>query len=459
MLWWLIAVSVIVALLILLLSFYIVCVLSEEEEKDNSSLCKYVIVLSVALSFYNVLLLPFQAAFLKEYPDIDVSWTYEVALIASALLAFVIIPFALIHYETWNPNNPVSSTHQLNMAIIGTMIIITFLSGLFCILWIAEGTKTSTNGASDETDGKGGSSTVGASRSSFFSFFVALNISIGWFFLALFGGVGLIGAPLYSLQAFSKRPRRITVEAYEAKRIKMCLESVNLLEIGRRLDYESRGRGWLHRQRLLSFKRRVYELEREFRYTEQCFNIGNASILKQCIVLTISCFACILSIAWLLHIIFYDLKYVHSYLNDVFAFLDQLFPMIGILLYAAMTFYLMWCALVGCWMVGGNLLLFIVFPLEKKATMLNALMLNTVLLLLASIAVVQLCVASFDCYAANTSMRQVFQHDVGQLWGVREVTVYSPYALVVVSTFSLLGFLICPKHQVDDFDNDEEFFL
>ncbi|CCW64784.1 unnamed protein product [Phytomonas sp. EM1] len=462
MLWWLIAVSVIVVLLVLSLSVYIVYMLSAEEEKDNSLLCKCIIILSVSLSFYNVLLLPFQAAFSKEYPGIDVSWVWEVVVAASALLAFVIIPFALIHYETWDPNNPTSSTHQLKMAIMGTISVVVFLSGLFGILWAVEGSVMSTAGARDGTDDKGGTPTSDVPCGSFFSFLVALNTSVGWFFFAFFGGVGLIGAPFHSLQTFLKRPRRISIGEYETSRIKMCLESANLLEVGRKLEYESRGHGWLHlqnRRRLLIFKRRVHELEREFRYIEQCFRIQRVSVLKQYVLLSASCFACILSIAWLLHIISYDLGYTHSYLNDIFVFLDKLMPMIGILLYASMTFYLMWCALVGCWTVGGNLALFIVFPLEKKATMLNALMLNTVLLLLASMAVVHLCVASLDSYAIDTSMKQVFHQDVARLWGVREVLAYSPYALVAVATVTLFWLLIFSKHKVNDFENDEGVLL
>ena len=54
-----------------------------------------------------------------------------------------------------------------------------------------------------------------------------------------------------------------------------------------------------------------------------------------------------MAVAWLIHIVIYNMTGVHIFLNALFIELDKFFSLFGVLAYAGFTFYLLWACVKG----------------------------------------------------------------------------------------------------------------
>jgi hypothetical protein len=62
----------------------------------------------------------------------------------------------------------------------------------------------------------------------------------------------------------------------------------------------------------------------------------------------------------------------------------------------------------GCMKLGLNLLLVSVHPMKPGATLMNAFLFNTALILLATSAAIQFCATAFGLYASVTSINDIY---------------------------------------------------
>lgn len=95
---------------------------------------------------------------------------------------------------------------------------------------------------------------------------------------------------------------------------------------------------------------------------------------------------------------------------------NDAFPLFGTLLFGLFAFYLQLAVVKGNFKFGLNLLLFRVHPMRRGATVMSSFLFNVGLILLATTATIQFCVAAFALYADGTAVLDIFGNQVGA-WG------------------------------------------
>lgn len=267
------------------------------------------------------------------------------------------------------------------------------------------------------------------------TFFAGLMAWLGWFFFALFGGVGIASMPLDLILRFVNRPRHM--DAVEFADAEMSIrERVNeLVDIGEliKIDRDDKednggGGGWFkmksrderkeakeEKKTLLQFKQAVYLLEGDVDDFKNCSsNYQNYNPLIPYFALILGVIAFIVSIFWVLHIILYVIPKstsgnpVTPFLNSYFMWFDRWFPLFGVLSVAIFTVYLMLAALKGCFKFGLRFLFFTLHPMKVNGTYMSSFLFNTGLVLLCALPIVQFCVIAFDDYARYATVNQVF---------------------------------------------------
>lgn len=272
------------------------------------------------------------------------------------------------------------------------------------------------------------------------TFCIAMMSFIGWFFFSIFGGIGMAALPLDLILTFKNRPRHMdAVEMADTQN--GIRERVNeLVDIGEMIKIEEEelnadaetvgAKGFLgmfkskagykkltrkerkeRKQTLKEFKQAVYILEKDIEDFKACTTSYNEyNPLIPFASLFFGLLSIIISIFWVLQIVLYvlPLKFAHPLLNSYFRWFDNWFPMFGVLSVAIFSFYLLTCALKGCFKFGLRFLFFAFHPMEPNKTYMSSFLFNIALLLLCSIPVVQFSTEAFAEYARNTTSLQVF---------------------------------------------------
>lgn len=421
----------VIAALVFFLAIYFVCRYSAEEEDGDAWLPRVVVVLILCAACYMVLLLPLEVALTDDRPKLDFAWAWQGTLIAAYTLLLVAGPFAFVFYESWSPAQT-SVWARVRPAAVVVVVANAVFAAAFGALWFW----------GDRVDPQDGSLT----HVSPFVYFVAAAASFGWCFF-VFAGVGLAAVPVHAVTAFVRRPRPITRAEYEQARARLNVEVQHLLDAGRRLDAEvGAGRpSYRQRQKMLRFRRDVREAERQSERNQTAYHLSGAAIMRSYLSVALAVVNSVVSLMWALHILLCNILHVYPLLDRLVCFLNTLLPLLATLVYAYLALYLMWCTVVGCRTVSGNVLVVPVYPLRVRGTMLNALLFNSLLLLCSAFAVLQLCAISFTTYAASTFMHRVFAVTLPRMFGVKYVAQGLQYALLAVFVLAIPWLVCCPR--------------
>jgi LMBR1 domain-containing protein 1 len=288
-------------------------------------------------------------------------------------------------------------------------------------------------------------------------FYAGLMAWIGWFVFAIFGGIGMAAMPLDLILAFTDRPRHMdAVEFAEAQVI--LRDRVNeLVNVGELLKIEreeraqangGKGGGFFSREArkeaadlkrtMLQFKQAVYLLEEDVEdFTNCTANYKNYNPLIPYFYLLGGFCAFAISICWLLQIILFVLPPtpVIPFLNTYFEWFDQWFPLFGVLSVAIFSFYLLICAVKGCFKFGLRFLFFQIHPMKPNKTYMSSFLFNVALILLCALPVVQFSVTAFQEYARYTTINQVVNVQLKYLkfFGWFWQNKFFEYALLAIS--------------------------
>jgi len=195
-------------------------------------------------------------------------------------------------------------------------------------------------------------------------------------------------------------------------------------------------------------------LEEDFKKLEKSYNRGVGPRLLQVVwdyvQLILGLCGIVISISWLIHIILYVIPVppVYGFLNDFFVTLDNTFTLFGVIAYGLFSFYLLWCVFKGNFKFGMRVpFLFAIHPMKVGETLMNAFLFNTLLLILASVSVVQFCASSFDIYNRITGVSVLFNVAIRNLMYIKYVWWYYFYALLFFAIFGIIYLLIWPSDR------------
>eukprot|EP01080_Neovahlkampfia_damariscottae_P000677 gene677-8178_t len=114
--------------------------------------------------------------------------------------------------------------------------------------------------------------------------FIGILDFIGWFYIFIFGGIGMFSFPFFMIFKIFNRKKRMTVENYKSKRETMMNVTMNLMEKGKdlktkleqgELDYLS----FQNNKKLVEFALEVEKTEKKWRKIDLAFKKGGDSIL------------------------------------------------------------------------------------------------------------------------------------------------------------------------------------
>lgn len=482
--WFLILVTSISFFLLLVVSVYILVHYQHPDDKNDAYFPKLTVLLGLLLSGATVLLLPLDVANNEGYPGcagyaesqlcggINMVLFWEIFYWAIPAVVFLLIPFMTFFYEADDgmlmagtaigakPNS------RILEAIKYEFLVIIIVGSIFigCYLGFGEShvmVKEYTGYTADKTEYTtlnidGGSFntsyledlslaefTTMHSRSqvtkemmitlpvSIPTFFAGFMAFIGWFFFALFGGIGIAALPLDLILAFINRPKHMDPSEFADAQMNIRQRVNELVDIGELLKIERDERakseekkGMFQRfsregqKEYLEFKKAVYLLETDVEdFQASSANYANYNPLIPWLSLFLGFFSVIISLVWVVHIAIYIAppKPLYSFLNDFFQIGEDVFPLFGVLSIAIFTLYLLLCAIKGCFKFGIRFMMFQIHPMRVNKTYMSSFMFNVGLVLLCALPVVQFCVTAFPEYARYSNVVQVMGVQVQNL--------------------------------------------
>eukprot|EP00573_Skeletonema_grethae_P001066 CAMPEP_0201686634 /NCGR_PEP_ID=MMETSP0578-20130828/1004_1 /ASSEMBLY_ACC=CAM_ASM_000663 /TAXON_ID=267565 /ORGANISM="Skeletonema grethea, Strain CCMP 1804" /LENGTH=540 /DNA_ID=CAMNT_0048170711 /DNA_START=67 /DNA_END=1689 /DNA_ORIENTATION=- len=297
------------------------------------------------------------------------------------------------------------------------------------------------------------------------TFYAGLMAWMGWFLFACFGGIGMAALPLDLILAFVNRPHHMdAVEFAEAQR--SLRDRVNeLVNVGELLKIEQEENaqkydkmGWREKRKAMAeekktwikFKQAVYLMEEDAEEFANCTaNYRNYNPLIPIFSLLGGIVALIISLCWVLQIILYMLPTppVTPFLNQYFRWFESWFNLLGVMSVAIFSFYLLICAVKGCFKFGLRFLFFQVHPMKLNKTYMSSFLFNIGLVLLCALPVVQFSASAFQDYARYTTVNQTFNVQLyylkffGWFWGSK---VFE-YALLVILLLTCIYLGCKPK--------------
>jgi LMBR1 domain-containing protein 1 len=387
---------------------------------------------------------------------------WEICLLTIIGMVLIVIPFCIFYYEGMDADNKCGVLTQAVWGLcyaflflilfIGVLLLMWFLIGVTNIQYTAYSAILIPVNASIAYDPTGAGCWTYANQVlqvpvSIYVYAIALFALVGWVFLIVFGGVGLSSLPIDLIMSWVRRPRPITLHEYgiQKQRIAQAVQRLGLK--GKTIEDEQRAQG--NRisnalaRRINHFKLDVAFVEDRYRKLELSHKAQGGSVFLPWLWLLLGIISIIISLAWIAHIIAWNILQKYQFLNLLFIVLDKVFPLFGVIAYGSFTFYLLWACVKGVTKVGMRLLFFEVHPMKLRDTLMNAFLFNCALILVVSVTVIQFAAQSFEPYASNTAVQALFTTYIQNLLYIGLAFRYFPYVLLAFFFLGALFSCLC----------------
>lgn len=447
--WFLIIVCIVFSLLSLFIGFYTVIHFQHPEDKNKSWFCKIIVTLGLGVSAMNVLLLPLDSLNRASGNTLDISLMCWIFTIASAALAFVVIPFTASLYENFEDEE---CKHPICKALFGVIPFVLFVIIFFLILWFAvgrcevpierhAGVLVTTIAELDAGTNCRSLDTIWNITPSAISYIIAMIGFIGYLLLIVLGGIGLVTLPFNLFENFINRARPISLRQYAKGQECINRWATELVTEGNILNDEGRAKGWKNRKikkRVIKYEQQVEYLENAYNVIERSYKLRGGSPIWPWLSLFAGIIGIIITIVWVIHIIFYTLLNMHPFLNQYLVLLDNVFSWFSVITFGLFVYYLYWAVLSGVTTFGLNLLVIKVHKMEVENTPMNSILFNTAVMLFASFGVSLFATMNFPIYTRLTSLEMIYGTQVKLLAGLKYVWEYGLYVLLGCFVIALI---------------------
>ncbi|RNF01457.1 LMBR1-like conserved region-containing protein [Trypanosoma rangeli] len=129
--------------------------------------------------------------------------------------------------------------------------------------------------------------------------------------------------------------------------------------------------------------------------------------------------------------------------------MDKVVVSFGAVTHGCFLCYLLSCVVKGCIKIGGNLLLFHVYPMLPGSMLMNAFLFNAMLIMVTSTPFVEFCIICFADYAVNTNVCAMFTFYMTNMQGLKYIVMHWQYPLLVIASVSFVWLLLCLRRRVD----------
>ena len=257
-----------------------------------------------------------------------------------------------------------------------------------------------------------------------FSVYLACFLSfIGWFLFAMYTGVGFVTMPVDLIKAYLYRPRYIPKDVYIKLREDLRQRLATLLEMGDkmkkerkqydegydRLGYRERySKNNTQKTVFRQFKKEVEQLEMDYEDIRICHEAWSTyNPLIPYVKLVFGIISVILSVCWILQIVLYILpqywpsgaSYIPTFfLNDMvtWGLVYSGFSLLGVIFLAIFGLYLLACNVSGNFKIGLKFMIMDIHPMRVGGTYMSSFLVNVLLLLLQTPALINFLAQSFS---------------------------------------------------------------
>jgi LMBR1 domain-containing protein 1 len=400
---------------------------------------KVIVVMGLTLTVTNILLLPLDVGSRNsEFGGLPMDVIWLCVQILMGVLIFLIIPFSYFYYSNYEPYSKKKPIRKAIEALIIIFVIFVTLCGVgYIFLGVAEVPIqvqevnavvpanrvpqpndcpeckfTRENGLADGSIYK---DTIQNFPISFVLFVLTVIAVLGWLLFVLFAGIGLIALPQQLIQNFKWRPRPIDDSEWRERKIYLGTRAAQMIQKAK--EYQKK-RPW--RSEFNRFKKEVYELDDEFKYTRSAHDLKGKHIIFYIICLIGGIAGIIMSIMWFIHIVIFNIFRIYPFLNLFFLELDGAVAFFGTAFFGLFSFYLLWAVIEGNLKFGLRIpFLFAIHPIKKAETYMDAWLFNTGLIMLASVGVSHFLSLSFTVYARLTANNAIYNLAIYNLRGLK----------------------------------------
>jgi len=186
----------------------------------------------------------------------------------------------------------------------------------------------------------------------------------------------------------------------------------------------------------------------EFERNEIAYKKRGGPIIVYYLKLALGIFGGIISILWIIQICIWTNTNFYPLINYLFIVMDGVWQFFGVLFFGIFAYWLLWCVIAGNYKWGMRVpLFFTIHPMKPHETMLSSLLVNTLLILVASVAVVHVCADSYSEYARITSINSIFTVTLKHLRGLYWFWFVIRWILIGVTGLSLVYFILRPSDR------------
>jgi len=487
---WLVIISIIMAFLVLACVIVLVILMGHPDDAGEAKIPRIVVIAGMWIAFASVLILPYDVANSQGgFGGIRVDIMWETCYMLLAIFLSAIIPFAFFFYESDMDDE--KKDHCLDTQTCGAIKYTAAFFVVFALILIimyvvlntahipvtrvAQATTLVTEVSNSIINvDHACKDSVGCVTNTFtwnipvtFPVFVMAFLAFwGWWFFALFAGVGLIALPLDLINAYRTRPTPMSTTQYFEEKRKLGERTAMLIKVGEKLQEEEKKPGKSRKEKseneklLRKFESHYYFIKKDYAILYTAHKLKGGNPLVPIAKLVMGILGLGMSACWIIHISIFVLpaKPYNPFLNTMFIALGNVaggaFPLFGVVAFACFAYYLIWCVVKGNFKLGVRFLFWKIYPMEFGNTLMNAFLANTWIILLCSVPCIQFCATCFPVYARFTSINMLFGTQVQYLpffswfWNNNFFVII----LVIFSFFTLVQLIIWPKDHAADID-------
>jgi len=452
---------------------YILVHFQHPDDVTGNRIPKLIIILGLTLVNVNVFLLPMDVASRQSrYGGLPMQYLWYCTYALMGALGLFLIPFTIFYYEAEDPLKPRKSLTWpafwklaliflffaaaavvgyifLGFADVETLVISSVLRPGNFPPEVADCASLNTC-----------SSTIVSSKTwtlSFIIFLIVILTFAGFLVFSVFGGIGLIAIPHDAIYNFFSRPRPIDDNEYKANNVRLGERSEKLIKMGLAFT-NPRSPDYNKREKIIKWKKDCYVLDEDFTRNKVAYKLKGGPEILAWITLFGGIFCALMSIMWIIQIIAWTNISIIGYnigyplLNYMLIAMDGVWEFFGVFFFALFAMYLEFCVIVGNFKWGLRIPWLIeLHPMRHSNTLISSFLVNTELLLVASLAVTQFCARTFSVYVRVTSGNSIFVVAVGSLRGLRWAWFAFGWILLGFAFITLLYFMFRPSDKGKDY--------
>jgi len=461
-----IIVMVCIPLVAAVISMVIMCLLQSPIDYNQAWIPKIVVIIAMIFISCMPMMLPIDVSNLSQAAGLTnvtpILWQVIFGMVT--VLCVIVLPFAIFYYESKTTSDKQGMLRQCCVAFVMTAIVLIIYAIIIGVTyyWLGiceiplitevetqyKSSLTAANSAISCTYNCGSVSSTMSPRMSIILYFIAWISIAGWIVFVFAGACGFFSLPINCFTfAITRKIKLLNAHEYRQAQKIMVKETKRLMDIAITLDEDMKAYRWIPNAKNLRayqiYKKDVTQLQDDFKLVERCAKDAGGSIFYIVGALIASVFTMLLTLTWIVHI-FCWLVYpelsggppLNPILNTFLTILEGVTPLLSWSFYALFIYYVVIVTLWGVYRFSNNIPFINIYPLRYRDTLMNGLLINCGVMLVASVTIIQFSAEAFSGYARYTSIDALFNTYVNNMIYIK---YFFEYVDVAFFAMILLG--------------------